>query len=107
MVTSMYVVEGLTRGSCLARVLEKVRSLEGVTDVTGDLVRGGQSPLVVTTRAKLAVEAVREAVESAGFDLIVAGGRAVRPHRERPCIPGDATHPDRAQMMSSIGGASS
>ena len=106
-VTSMYVVEGLSRGSCLAQVLEKVRSLEGVTDVTGDLVRGGQSPLVVTTRAKLSVEAVREAVESAGFDLIVAGGRDVRPRRERPCIPGDATHPDREQMMSSIGGASS
>ena len=107
MVTAMYVVEGLTCGSCLAQVLENVRSLEGVTDVTMDLVRGGQSPLVVTSTAKLALEAVRASVESAGFDLIVAGGRDVRARRERPCIQGDDTHPDRQHMMSSIGGASS
>jgi len=107
MVTAMYVVEGLTRGSCLAQLLENVRSLEGVTDVTMDLVWGGQSPLVVTSTAKLALEAVRASVESAGFDLIVAGGRDVRARRERPCIQGDDTHPDRRHMMSSIGGASS
>ena len=107
MVTSMYVVEGLTRGSRLAHVLANVHSLEGVTDVTMDLVRGGRSPLVVTSTAKLAVEAVRASVESAGFDLIVAGGRDVRPCRERLGIQGDATHPDCEHMMSSIGGARS
>ena len=107
MVTAMYAVEELTCGSCLAEVLENIRSLAGVTDVTMDLVTGGQSPLVVTSGAKLGVEAVRAAVQSAGFDLTAAGGRDVRRRKERPCIQGDDTHPDRERMTSSIGGASS
>ena len=107
MVTAMYAVEELTCGSCLAEVLENIRSLAGVTDVTMDLVTGGQSPLVVASTAKLGVEAVRASVESGGFDLIVAGGREVRRRRERPCIRGDATRPGRERMTSSSGGASS
>ena len=106
MVTAMYAVEQLTCGSCLALVLENIRSLAGVTDVTMDLVTGGQSPLVVTSGAKLGVEAVRAAVESAGFDLTAAGGRDVR-RRERSCIQGDDTHRGRERMTSSSGDASS
>ena len=106
MVTAMYAVEELTCGSCLAEVLENIRSLGGVTDVTMDLVTGGESPLVVTSGAKLGVEAVRAAVQSAGFDLTAAGGRDVRRRGERPCFRGDDTHPGRERMTSSIGGAS-
>lgn len=89
MSTAIYAVAGLTCGYCLAKVMESVRSLSGVTDVAMDLVRGGRSPLIVTSGTKLKVGAVREAVESAGFKIL-------SPRRR-----------DRERMTCALGGVSS
>ena len=70
MSTAMYAVEGMICESCMAAVLENVHSLSGVTVVAMDLVTGGQSPLIVTSGAKLEAGAVRDAVEHVGFGVL-------------------------------------
>jgi len=79
MTTAIYAVKGLTCGYCVAEVLENVHSLSSVTDVAVGLVKGGQSQLVVTSQTRLATDAVREAVESAGFDLTTVHGQEIHP----------------------------
>lgn len=77
MVTGTYAVRGLKCGLCLAAVMDRLRSLAGVTRVQVDLVRGGQSPVVVTSDSAPSSESVREAVRDAGFELVTGrkGGR--------------------------------
>ena len=106
MTTAMYAVEGMICESCMAAVLENVHSLSGVTDVALDLVTGGQSPLIVTSGTRLGVDAVREAVENAGFDLTVAEGPEMRQRGESPSSRDSDTHPGRERMTSSIGSVS-
>lgn len=64
-----YRVWGLTCGSCLASLIERVRLLAGVRSVGVDLVKGGGSRLVLVSRSTPQPEAVRAAVEGAGFSL--------------------------------------
>jgi copper chaperone CopZ len=54
MSTAGYLVVGLTCRRCLAKVLEKVRSLAGVTNVAMDLGASGLSPLLVMSGTTLA-----------------------------------------------------
>ncbi len=84
MSTTGYLVEGLTCGKCLAKVLDKVRSLAGVTSVAMDLNTRGQSPLLVMSGSRLRAEMVREAVESAGFGLLPPRGAEVHPPATPP-----------------------
>jgi copper chaperone len=77
MTTAIYAVAGLKCEYGMANVLENVRSLSGVTDVAMDLIKGGQSPLMVRSRTKLVTEAVRSAVENAGFGLLAPRGSEV------------------------------
>ena len=92
MSTAMYAVEGMICESCMAAVLENVHSLSGVTVVAMDLVTGGQSPLIVTSGAKLEAGAVRDAVEHVGFvvlsprarDLLDRGFIGPKNSRETP-----------------------
>ena len=67
MSTAGYLVEGITCGQCMAKVLEKVRSLSGVTKVAMDLVAGGQSPLIVTSGTKLGADAPPRSSRRPGF----------------------------------------
>jgi copper chaperone len=108
MTTAGYLVEGMTCGRCMAKVLEKVRALSGVTKVAMDLVAGGQSPLLVMSGTKLGADVVRGAVESAGFGLLPPGGREVHTRGDGPSAAqeGDAD-PDRQRMRFSIGGVRS
>lgn len=71
--TATYAVEGLTCGSCIAEVMERVRLLPGVIGLSVDLVTGGPSPLIVTSGYAMAADEVRQAVEHAGFDLTDEG----------------------------------
>lgn len=106
MTTASYAVEGLTCGYCMAEVLENVHSLAGVTEVAVDLVRGGQSRLIVTSGSRLKVGTVRAAVENAGFDLSDAEGQEVRHYRGSPSTSDGYTYPDQ-RMMSWIAGVNS
>ena len=70
MATHTFAVDGLTCPTCLALVLERVRSVAGVGAVGAELVHGRPSRVIVRTTAPVDVVAVRAAVEDAGFPLI-------------------------------------
>ena len=67
--TATYSVTGMTCGHCVAAVTEEVSRLDGVSAVDVDLNAGGDSRVTVTSAAPLPVEAVREAVDEAGYTL--------------------------------------
>jgi copper chaperone CopZ len=60
----------MTCGHCVSAVTEEVQSISGVSEVTIDLVEGGDSSVIVTSEASLDVKAVRAAVDEAGYELI-------------------------------------
>ena len=107
MTTAGYLVEGMTCGYCMGKVHEKVCSLSGVTKVAMDLVAGGQSPLIVTSGTRLGADAVRVAVESAGFGLLPPRGAEVHHHGDGLSTRQGDTHPDSQPMRSPMGGVSS
>ncbi|RLV57163.1 copper chaperone [Aeromicrobium phragmitis] len=69
MTTSTYRVTGMTCGHCVAAVTEELQALDGVTDVTVDLVAGGTSTVTVASDQPLDETAVAEAVDEAGYAL--------------------------------------
>ncbi|WP_431944721.1 heavy-metal-associated domain-containing protein [Micromonospora marina] len=64
-----YQVNGMTCGHCVNSVSAELSALPGVTDVQVDLA-GGR--VTVTSRNPLDVDAVRAAVDEAGYDLVGA-----------------------------------
>ncbi|AEN10065.1 MULTISPECIES: heavy-metal-associated domain-containing protein [unclassified Streptomyces] len=69
-VTTVYEVTGMTCGHCEGAVSEEISGLEGVTSVTAEASSGR---VTVTSAAALPEEAVRAAVDEAGYELV---GRA-------------------------------
>jgi copper ion binding protein len=72
MTTTTYHVSGMTCGHCVSAVQEEVGALAGVTDVEVDLAAGAVSTVRVTSEQPLDVDAVREAVDEAGYELTTA-----------------------------------
>ncbi len=68
--TETYAVSGMTCGHCVAAVTEELSRLDGVREVTVELVTGGNSAVRVTSASVLDEAAVREAVDEAGYDLV-------------------------------------
>jgi copper chaperone len=64
-----YQVSGMTCGHCAGAVTEEVRRLPGVTGVSVDLIPGGLSTVTVAATGPLDVDAVRQAVAEAGYEL--------------------------------------
>jgi copper chaperone len=64
--TSTYEVTGMTCGHCVASVTEEVQELPGVVDVQVVLETGA---LTVTSDPAVADDAVKAAVEEAGYQL--------------------------------------
>lgn len=67
MALGTYRVEGMTCGHCASSVREEVGALAGVTEVAVD-VESGQ--VTVTSAEVLELDAVRTAVEEAGYTLV-------------------------------------
>ncbi|MCM4081955.1 heavy-metal-associated domain-containing protein [Paractinoplanes hotanensis] len=65
-VTSTYTVTGMTCGHCVQAVTGELSALPGVDDVQVDLASGA---VTVTSEAPLADDAVRAAVDEAGYEL--------------------------------------
>lgn len=65
--TSIYQVEGMTCGHCVNAVQTEVSAIAGVTSVDVDLTTG---KVTVSSDAVLDIEAVRHAVDEAGYSLI-------------------------------------
>jgi copper chaperone len=107
MTTAMYAVEGMMCDSCMAAVQAKVKSISGVTVVAMDLVAGGRSPLIVTSRTRLGAEAVRDAVEHVGFGVLHPKGSEVGDRGSGPATQEGDTHPGRQPVMSLFEGLSS
>ena len=68
--TTTYAVTGMTCEHCVRAVTDEVSALPGVTSVEVGLVEGGASSVVVTSDAPLSEDAVREAIDEAGYDLV-------------------------------------
>jgi len=66
MSTQNYTVTGMTCGHCVASVTEEVSELDGVQNVDVDLATGA---VTVTSTKPLEDDAVRAAVEEAGYAL--------------------------------------
>ncbi|MFF2962318.1 heavy-metal-associated domain-containing protein [Streptomyces sp. NPDC057963] len=69
-VTAVYQVSGMTCGHCEGAVSEEISGIEGVTSVKAVASTGR---VTVVSRAPLAEDAVRAAVDEAGYELV---GRA-------------------------------
>ncbi|GAA4921724.1 heavy-metal-associated domain-containing protein [Actinoplanes utahensis] len=65
-VTSTFTVKGMTCSHCVQSVTEELSALPGVTDVAVDLASGG---VTVASESPLSDEAVRAAVDEAGYEL--------------------------------------
>ncbi|MFI7068975.1 heavy-metal-associated domain-containing protein [Micromonospora sediminicola] len=64
-----YQVRGMTCGHCVTAVSTELNALPDVTDVQVDLATGR---VTVTSRSPLDADAVRAAVDEAGYDLVGA-----------------------------------
>ena len=66
MTTQTYAVTGMTCGHCEQAVSSELRTLDGVTDVSVDLVAGGTSSVTVTSTQHLEQAQVAAALDEAG-----------------------------------------
>ncbi|RLU96772.1 copper-binding protein [Streptomyces griseocarneus] len=66
-VTAVYKVSGMTCGHCEGAVTEELSALDGVTAVKAVAASG---EVTVTSAAALDEEAVRAAVDEAGYELV-------------------------------------
>lgn len=65
--TSTFRVEGMTCGHCVSSVRSEVSTIGGVTAVDVDLATGR---LTVTSDTPLDTDAIRSAVEEAGYEVV-------------------------------------
>ncbi|MBM7791061.1 heavy-metal-associated domain-containing protein [Tenggerimyces flavus] len=73
MPTATYSVSGLTCDHCVHAVTSEFSALTGVSEVTVDLVPGGESKVTVTSAAPLELDDVRSALDEAGdYQLVSA-----------------------------------
>lgn len=68
--THTYQVRGMTCGHCTRAVTSELEALDSVTGVTVDVVPEGESAVSVTSSTELTQDAVRDAIERAGYDLV-------------------------------------
>ncbi|WP_420113149.1 heavy-metal-associated domain-containing protein [Pseudactinotalea sp.] len=65
--TTTVDVEGMTCGNCVAHVTEAIEGVDGVLNVSVELRTGEASPVTVVTNEPLDEQAVRAAVDEAGY----------------------------------------
>ena len=69
MVTTTYLVKGMTCGHCVNSVSAEVGAIRGVDEVAVDLASGR---VTVTSAEPLDPQAVQAAVDEAGYELVTA-----------------------------------
>lgn len=70
--TTQILVEGMTCGHCVSSVTEELSALDEIEQVSVDLNAGGVSTVTVHSSAPLRLDAVRVAVDEAGYTVILA-----------------------------------
>ncbi len=68
-VTEDILVTGMTCSHCVSSVTEELTALDGVENVTVDLNAGGTSRVTIHSAAPIDSDAVKAAVEEAGYTL--------------------------------------
>lgn len=69
--TNTYAVTGMTCGHCASAVTSELKSLDGVSDITVDLVADGTSSVTVTSEQRLDRTRVDAALEATGYTAAV------------------------------------
>ncbi len=69
MTTTTVHVTGMTCGHCVAAVTQELTALDGVQEVQVELVTDGASTVTVTSDGPLADDALRAAIDEAGYEL--------------------------------------
>lgn len=64
-----FYVEGMTCANCVGHVTEELTALDGVTDISIDLVPSGKSPVTLTSESALSEDAISAAVDEAGYTV--------------------------------------
>ena len=64
-----FLVEGMTCSHCVSSVTEELTAVDGVERVSVDLRVGAASRVTVMSEHPISVDAVRAAVEEAGYTL--------------------------------------
>jgi len=72
MPTMIVDVEGMTCQHCVKSVTSEVEGIPGVTEVSIALESEGTSHVTVTTDAEVSPEALRTAIEEAGYTMVGA-----------------------------------
>jgi len=67
MSTATYAIKGMTCGHCVSAVTTELSGLPGVSDVRVDLTGGTAT---VTSAQPLDPQAVRDAVDEAGYEMV-------------------------------------
>jgi len=67
--TTTVHVSGMTCGHCVAAVTQELTALDGVQEVQVELVTDGASTVTVTSDAPLPDDALRAAIDEAGYEL--------------------------------------
>lgn len=68
-VTEDILVTGMTCSHCVSSVTEELTAIDGVENVTVDLNAGGTSRVTIHSAAPIDSDAVKAAVEEAGYTL--------------------------------------
>lgn len=69
LITTEFAVAGMTCGHCVSSVSEELGTLDGVESVEVDLNAGGVSRVTVASQSNLDLDAVRAAIDEAGYSL--------------------------------------
>jgi len=67
--TTVIDVDGITCGHCIQQVTEELMALPGITHVAIDLHSGEISPVTVVSDTVLDEEALRTALDEAGYSV--------------------------------------
>jgi copper chaperone len=68
--TSTFSVAGMTCSHCVSAVTSELQQLDGVSDVSVELVAGGVSSVTVVSDGALDAAQVAAAVDEAGYEVV-------------------------------------
>jgi copper chaperone len=74
MTTTTYLVSGMSCDHCVHAVDQEVSALAGVAQVDVELSADGASRVTVTSSEPLDGDAVRAAIDEAGYELVGTAG---------------------------------
>jgi len=69
MVTTTYLVKGMTCSHCVSGLTQELSPLTGVTGININLVPDGLSEVVVTSNDRIDLAEVEAAIDEAGHEL--------------------------------------